>query len=72
MVTLSARREELDMTEMYKIVTRKSAVNSSVWFEKVNAEGMVTRQAADPLNMKMPAARLELRKNFFSVRVCGE
>jgi hypothetical protein len=26
MVTLSARREELDMTEMYKIATGKSAV----------------------------------------------
>jgi hypothetical protein len=46
---------------MYKVVTRKSAVNSSVWFEKVNAEGMVTRQAVDPLNVKIPVARLELR-----------
>jgi hypothetical protein len=55
------------MTEMYKIVTGKSAVNSSVWFEKVNAGGMVTRQAADTMNVKIPAARLELRKNFFSV-----
>jgi hypothetical protein len=47
---------------MYKIVTGKSAVNSSVWFKKVNAEGRVTRKAADPLNVKIPAARLELRK----------
>ncbi len=31
---------------------------------------IVTRQAADPLNVKIPAARLDLRKNFFSVRVC--
>lgn len=30
----------------------------------------MTRQAADPLNIKIPAARLEVRKNFFSVRVC--
>jgi hypothetical protein len=29
-----------------------------------------TRQAADPLNIKIPAARLDLRKNFFNVRVC--
>ncbi len=72
MITLSAKREELDMTEMSKIVTGKSAVNSSVWFGKVKAEGMVTKQVADPLNVKIPAARLELRKNFFSVRVSKE
>ncbi len=53
-------------------MTGKSAVNASVWFDKVNAEGIVTRQAADPLNVKIPAARLELRKNFSSVRVCKE
>jgi hypothetical protein len=70
MVTLSARREELDMVEMYKIVTGKSAVDANTWFERVNAEGVMTRQAADPLNVKIPVARLEVRKNFFSVRVC--
>jgi hypothetical protein len=31
---------------------------------------LVTRQAADPLNVKIQAARLDLRKNFFSVRIC--
>jgi hypothetical protein len=36
----------------------------------VNSDGVRTRQAADPLNVKIPAARLELRKNFFSTRVC--
>jgi hypothetical protein len=46
MVTLSARREELDMVEMYKIVTGKSAVDANTWFERVNAEGVMTRQAA--------------------------
>jgi hypothetical protein len=49
-------------------VTGKSAVNS-VWFDKVKAEGMLTGQAADHLNVKIPAARLELIKNFFSVFV---
>ncbi len=32
----------------------------------------MTRQAADPLNAKIPAARLDLRKNFFSVLVCDK
>jgi hypothetical protein len=32
----------------------------------------MTKQAADPLNVKIPAARLDLRKNFVSVRVCDK
>jgi hypothetical protein len=70
MSSLSQRREEMDLSEMYKIMTGKSAVDPNTWFEKVNRDGIVTRQAADPLNVKIPAARLDLRKNFFSVRVC--
>jgi hypothetical protein len=72
MPTLQQRREEIDMTEMYKIMTGKSAVEPSIWFERVNRDGVLTttRMAADPLNVKITAARLELRKNFFSVRVC--
>jgi hypothetical protein len=70
MVTVSARREELDMVEIYKIVAGKSDVYANSWFEKVNAEGVMTRQAAEALKVKIPVARLEVRKNFFSVRVC--
>jgi hypothetical protein len=51
-------------------MTGKSAVDPGTWFEKVNRDGIVTRQAADPLNVKIPAARLDLSKNFFRVRVC--
>ncbi len=52
------------MSEMYKNMTVKSALNPGVRFEKVNRDGVVTRQAADsPLvNVKIPAARLDLRK----------
>jgi hypothetical protein len=71
MPTLSQRREELDMTEMF-IMTKKSAVDPNIWFEKASRDGVLTRQAADPLNVKIPAARLDLRKNFFSVRVCDK
>jgi hypothetical protein len=63
-------QNDMDMVEMYKIVTGKSAVDANTWFERVNAEGVMTGQAADPLNVKIPVARLEVRKNFFSVRVC--
>ncbi len=68
----SQRREELDLTEMFKIMTKKSAVDPNIWFEKASRDGVMTRQAADPLNVKIPAARLDLRNNFFSVRVCDK
>jgi hypothetical protein len=64
MPTLSQRRDEIDMAEMYKIMT------GNTWFERVKRDGVLTRRAADPLNVKIPAARLDLKKNFFSVRVC--
>ncbi len=72
MPTLTQGREELDMTEMFKIMTKKLAVDPNIWFEKASRDGVMTRQAADPLNVKIPAARLDLRKNFFSVRVCDK
>ncbi len=72
MPTLTQRREELDMTEMFKIMTEKSAVDPNICFEKASRDGVLTRQAADPLNVKIPAARLDLRKNVFSVRVCDK
>jgi hypothetical protein len=73
MPTLTQRREELDMTEMFKIMTKKSAVNPNIWFEPASrGGGGMTRQAADPPNVMIPAARLDIRKNFFSVRVCDK
>ncbi len=60
------------MTEMFKIMTKKSAVDPNIWFEKASRDGVMTIQAPDPLNVKIPAAILDLRKNFFSVRVCDK
>ncbi len=56
----SQRREEMDLSEMYKM--RRSAVDPGVWFEKVNRAGVVRRQAADPPNVKIPARRTRLEK----------
>jgi hypothetical protein len=64
MSNLSQRREEMDPSEMYKIMTRQSAVGPGVWFENVNRDGEVTRQAA---RLRQPDWTWE--KNFFSVRV---
>jgi hypothetical protein len=40
MPTLKARREEIDMVETYKILTRKSNVREDTWFTRnVTADG---------------------------------
>lgn len=74
MTTLEERRTECDMVETYKILTESSPLDHRIWFDKnvAPAEGRVTRQAADPTSLRIPNARLDLRKNFFSVRVCAK
>ena len=71
MDTLEDRRKETDMAETFKIMKGLSA-DPAIWFVPAGRPGneRVTRLAADPLNVRIPAARLDLRKNFFSVRVC--
>ena len=70
MTTLEERRVELDMVEVYKIMTG-GHTNPDTWFTGNNTrEGArVTRQTADPFSIRVPAAKLELRKHFFSARV---
>ena len=73
LTTLENRRLEMDLVETYKIVSGISNVDPATWFvfsSGAAAGGPITRLAADPLNIKQPPARLEVRKNFFSVRVC--
>ncbi len=41
-------------------------MKSETWFQKVDTSGRITRSAANPLNLKPQAARLEIRRNFFS------
>ena len=56
------------MAKVYKIITGKDMVNSELWFQKVDGTERLTRSAADPLNWRPQAARLEVRRNFFSNR----
>ncbi len=56
-------------------MTGKSVVDHSIWFERVNRCGVLTRQVADFLNVKIVAAGLDRRNtvtvnNFSNVRVC--
>jgi hypothetical protein len=57
------------MVQTYKIVTGKDLVNKETWFKSVTETGRPTRSAADPLNLRPQASRLEIRRHFFSQRV---
>ena len=73
LTTLETRRAEMDLVETYKIMSGISNVDPDTWFVKYSATaagGATTRQAADPLSIRQQPARLELRRNFFSIRVC--
>jgi hypothetical protein len=57
------------MAQTFKIIRGVDKVNSDSWFQMVDQAGRATRSTDDPLNVRPKAARLEIRKNFFSSRV---
>jgi hypothetical protein len=63
--TLEERRHREDMA----MVHGKGQLNHSCWFEKAADGQRTTRNSADPLNLRVNHGRLEIRRNFFSVRV---
>ena len=71
MTTLEDRRVSGDLIEVYKILTGKERVDPSVWFSMASDrnQGMATRNSSGFLNLQKPPANLQIRSNFFSVRV---
>jgi hypothetical protein len=69
LTTLEERRHQTDMVQVFKIVTGNDMVKSDSWFKLADCSERLTRSTADPLNLRPQAARLEVRKNFFSHRV---
>jgi len=67
--TLEERRKYLDMLQTYKVMTGKDNVDRATWFDMASSGQRATRQAADPLNIRPKASRLEVRRQFFSQRV---
>ncbi len=57
------------MLQTYKVMTGKDNVERSTWFDMASSGQRATRQAADPLNIRPKAARLEVIRHFFSKRV---
>ena len=66
--TLEERRHQADMCTVHKIMHGQGGIHYRTWFEKASDSERVTRVAADSLNVKVKNGKLDLRKNFFSVR----
>ena len=67
--SLEERRHQADMVQSFKIVKGIDKVEHGTWFHLVADGGRATRSADCPLNLRQMAARLEVRRNFFSNRV---
>ena len=79
LVLLEERRIRGDLIEVFKVMRGINKVRMEEWFELVDGAQRNTRQNADinevgeaerrPDTLKSEWARLEVRKNFFTVRV---
>jgi len=65
--SLADRRKEADLLLMQKVICGASGVNSEKWITSTQNALHNTRAAADPTRLAQPRARLELRRNFYTV-----
>ena len=74
MTTLEERRERGDLIQAYKVLTGKERVSAQTWFQMcAELEDMRgTRTRAGVFNVERMEGRLELMKNFWSVRVANK
>ena len=73
MTTLEERRERGNLIQAYKVLTGKEMGTYQAWFQ-MNTEEVDRRQTRDSggvLSVQRKEGRLELRKNFWSVRVAN-
>jgi ribonuclease P/MRP protein subunit RPP40 len=69
MTTLEERRHQSDMLQVFKILKGHDNVKLDQWFKMAEDGGGRTRQATGLLKLSKPRVNLEVRANFFSVRV---
>ena len=59
----------MDMLQTYKILSGKEKLDPHCWFTMASDIERVTRQFADPLNIRPGTPRLDIRRYFYSQRV---
>jgi hypothetical protein len=59
----------MDMLQTYKILSGKEKVDPNCWFTMASDNERVTRQSADPLNIRPGTPWLDIRRYFYSQRV---
>jgi hypothetical protein len=70
---LETRRKLHDLVLLHGMVHERGGITIENMFERADLrEGARTRQAAGVNNLKVPAARTDIRKNFFTVRTVSE
>jgi hypothetical protein len=71
MLSLEERRHQMEMCLVHKIMHREGNLDPATWFERTEQTvgGHATRSTIDPLNIKVRKGRLDVRRNFFSMRV---
>ena len=72
MVTLEKRRERGDLIQAYKVLSGKDQVDPQTWFTRIQPRevGTTTRAASGTMNVVRNEGRTDIRRNFWSVRVC--
>ncbi len=56
------------MVQTFKIVKGIDKVDHKTWFQLAKDGERAARSADCPLNLRQKAARLEIRRNFFSLK----
>ena len=71
LTTLEEQRAKADMVQVWKILNGYDDADEKKWFVRAaTVSNRTTRASADILNLKEPSFKGNIRKNFFSVRVC--
>ena len=73
MVTLETRRLRGDLLQAYRVMNGVDDVDPSKWFNKVQERNgaMSTRHTRGAFNVERGQGNGEVRRNFWSQRVCG-
>lgn len=70
--SLAQRRDDADLILVYKVLNGNCKVKREDWPQlDQSLDGPVTRAPADGRSLIRPRARLDIRENFYSVRIAG-